>query len=29
MTSDRYLISCGAKHTLYNIAEALFEQGMR
>ena len=24
---SQILISCGAKHTLYNIAEALFEQG--
>src|SRR5688500_8312130 len=25
--TSQILISCGAKHTLYNIAEALFEQG--
>src|SRR5215216_4261634 len=24
---SQILVSCGAKHTLYNIAEALFEQG--
>jgi len=24
---DEILVSCGAKHSLYNIAEALFEQG--